>query len=69
MMKKVEKKRAAAGVQAPGEQGHFPYIQELNSPRRIEQVAHGMHQRGHSDRVIEKVIGANFHRVFGETWA
>jgi len=69
MMKAVEKKRAAAGVQAPGEQGHFPYIQELNSPRRIEQVAHGMHQRGHSDRVIEKVIGANFHRVFGETWA
>jgi membrane dipeptidase len=37
MMKKVEKQRAAAGVQAPGEQGRFPYIQELNHPRRIEQ--------------------------------
>jgi membrane dipeptidase len=69
MMKKVEKERAAAGVQAPGEQGHFPYIQELNSPRRIEQVAHGMHQRGHPDRIIEKVVGTNFHRVFGEIWA
>lgn len=68
MMKKVEKERAAAGVQAPGEQGHFPYIQELNSPRRIEQVAHGMHQRGHPDRIIEKVVGTNFHRVFGEIW-
>ena len=69
MMKKVEKERAATGVQAPGEQGHFPYIQELNHPRRIEQVAQGMHLRGHSDRIIEKVIGANFHRVFGEIWA
>jgi membrane dipeptidase len=69
MMKEVEKKRAAAGVQAPGEQGRFPYIQELNTPRRIEQVAHGMHQRSHPDHVIEKVIGANFHRVFGEIWA
>jgi len=28
-----------------------------------------MHLRGHSDRIIEKVIGANFHRVFGEIWA
>jgi len=69
MMKKVQKQRAAAGVQAPGEQGHFPYVQELNSPRRIEQVAHGMHQRDHPDRIIEKVIGANFYRVFGEIWA
>jgi membrane dipeptidase len=68
MMKEVEKKRAASGVQAPGEQGRFPYIQELNSPRRIEQVAHGMHQRGHSDDVIEKVIGGNFQRVFAEIW-
>ena len=69
MMKEVEKKRSAAGVQAPGEQGRFPYIQELNSPRRIEQVAYGLHQRGHSDRIIEKVVGANFQRVFGEIWA
>ena len=68
MMKEVEKTRAAGGVQAPGEQGRFPYIQELNSPRRIEQVAQGMHQRGHSDRIIEKVIGGNFQRVFGEIW-
>ena len=68
LMKKVEKQRAAAGVQAPGEQGRFPYIQELNQPRRIEQVAEGMHQRGHPDRVIEKVIGANFYRAFSEIW-
>jgi membrane dipeptidase len=68
MMQEVERKRAAAGVQAPGEKGHLPYIQELNSPRRIEQVAAGMQQRGHSDRVIEKVVGGNFRRAFGEIW-
>lgn len=68
MMKNVEKQRAAAGVQAPGEQGKFPYIQELNHPRRIEQLAEGMHRRGHPYRVIEKVIGANFYRAFSEIW-
>jgi membrane dipeptidase len=68
MMKNVEKQRAAAGVQAPGEQGRFPYIQELNQPRRIEQIAEGMHRRGHPVRVIEKVIGANFYRAFSEIW-
>jgi membrane dipeptidase len=68
MMKEVEKKRAASGVQAPGEKGRFPYIQELNSPRRIEWLAEGMYQRGHGEGVIGKVIGGNFHRVFGEIW-
>jgi membrane dipeptidase len=68
MMKKVEKQRAAAGVQAPGEQGRFPYIQELNHPRRIEQLAESMHRRGHPDRIIEKIIGGNFYRAFSEIW-
>lgn len=68
MMKGVEKERAAAGVQAPGEQGNLPYIQELNFPRRIEQIAVGMQKRGHSDSVIEKVIGDNFRRAFSEIW-
>jgi membrane dipeptidase len=68
LMKKVEKQRAGSGVQAPGEQGKYPYIQELNHPRRIEQLAQGMHRRGHPDRVIEKVLGANFYRAFSEIW-
>jgi len=68
MMKKVGKQRAAAGIQAPGEQGRFPYVQELNHPRRIEQIAEGMHRRGHPVQVIEKVIGANFYRAFSEIW-
>jgi membrane dipeptidase len=68
MMQKVEKHRADTGIQAPGEAGRFPYIQELNQPRRIEEVAQGLQQRGYPERVIEKVIGGNFHRVFGEIW-
>ena len=68
LMKEVEKQRADAGVQAPGEQGRFPYIQELNHPRRIEQLAQGMSRRGHPERVIEKVIGANFYRAYSEIW-
>jgi membrane dipeptidase len=44
------------------------YIKELNHPRRFETVALAMAHRGHSARVIEKVLGANFLRAFQEIW-
>ena len=44
-------------------------MSELNHPRRLETVADMLASRGHSSRVIEKVIGANFVRLFDEVWA
>ena len=35
---------------------------------RIETVALAMSKRGHSEDVIEKVIGGNLQGVFGEMW-
>ena len=59
--------RAKRGIAAPDESRPL-FIPELNHPRRIEGVVRAMRQRGHSTEIIEKVIGANFHRVLKETW-
>ena len=64
----VSARRAAAGIAAPREDT-IPYVPDLNHPRRLEAVADMLAARGHSSRVIEKVIGANFVRLFDEVWA
>jgi len=60
--------RAASGVGAPGE-GRPPYVEGLNRPDRSEIIARALLARGQPVRVVEKVLGANFQRVFTETWA
>ncbi len=63
----VSAQRAAAGIAAPRE-GTVPYVPELNHPRRLETIAALLDARGHPTRVIEKVLGGNFVRLFGEVW-
>jgi membrane dipeptidase len=60
--------RKVRGISAPDEERPL-YIAELNHPRRIEGVVRGLRQRKHSDDVIEKIIGGNFHRVLKEIWS
>ncbi len=60
-------KRKAAGVSAPGED-RPPYIPDLNTPRKMELIANALLKRGYSAGTVEKVLGANFVRVFGEIW-
>ena len=60
-------KRKAAGVSAPGED-RPPYIPDLNTPRKMELIADALLKRGYSANATEKVLGANFVRVFGEIW-
>ena len=59
--------RKAAGVSAPGE-GRPPFVTGLNRPDRSEVIARALLDRGQPVRVVEKVLGANFQRVFAETW-
>jgi membrane dipeptidase len=59
--------RAKRGIAAPDESRPL-FVAELNHPRRIEGVVRAMSQRKYSSDVIEKMIGANFHRVFREVW-
>jgi membrane dipeptidase len=63
----VSARRQAAGIAAPREDT-IPYVPELNAPRRLELIADRLSARGHSDRVIEKVVGANWMRLFEDVW-
>jgi len=60
--------RKRLGIEAPDESGRFPYVPELNSPRRLELIAMAMNKLGYAGDVVEKVLGRNFQRVFQEAW-
>ena len=60
--------RQASGVGAPGEDDAPVAVPDLNSPRRLEIIAAELSRAGYPARVIEKILGANFSRLFRETW-
>lgn len=66
-MKKSAEKRQADGIAAPGED-RPTYIPDLNTPRKMERIADALLKRGHKSGVVEKILGNNFKRVFGEIW-
>ena len=62
--------RRRRGISAPGEaEDVFNYVPDLNTPRRMEQIADALAARGHSSARIEKILGQNWLRLFGEVWA
>jgi membrane dipeptidase len=64
---KEAQQRRKAGLAAP-EEDRPTYVMGLNIPRRIEVIADQLLKCGYSAQVAEKVIGANFVRVFSEIW-
>lgn len=44
-----------------------PWIPELDKPERYKLVARALDKRGYSSRDIEKILGQNWLRYFGET--
>ena len=61
--------RVARGIAAPAEDPDVLFtVPELNSHRRMEMIADALAARGHPDRVVEKVIGANWLRLCSEVW-
>lgn len=61
--------RAKAGIAAPGEAADvFNLIPEYNDVRRFATLANDLADRGWTARRIEKILGANFARLFGEVW-
>lgn len=62
-------RRIASGVAAPAEDPDVLFtVPDLNSHRRMEMIADALSTRGHSDRVIEKVIGGNWLRLCEDVW-
>jgi membrane dipeptidase len=59
--------RQKRGISAPGERADsYTFAPDLNTPRRFERLALLMSQRGYTDARIEKILGANFARLFRE---
>ena len=63
----VSAARRAAGVAAP-EEDRMPFTEGLNRADRSLVIAEALLRRGYSERVVEKVLGANFVRAFREIW-
>ncbi len=59
--------RKRLGIAAPREDDYM-FVADLNTPRRMEQIADRLAAKGHPDARIEKIIGGNFLRLFGEVW-
>ena len=67
--RKNTQERKALGIAAPyeTEEGYL-FASDLNSPRRFETLAEQLIARGHGEQRVQKVLGGNLLRVFGETW-
>ena len=67
--RKFFESRQKAGIAAPGEAADiFNLVPEYNDERRFFTLANDLSERGWSAKRIEKILGANFARLFGEVW-
>ncbi|MDT9597639.1 membrane dipeptidase [Sphingosinicella sp. GR2756] len=70
-LKALEKfgvQRRKEGIATPLETGRLMGVPELNFPRKLQYIASDLLKAGYSSRVVEKVLGGNFLRLFQETW-
>jgi membrane dipeptidase len=66
---KNTRERREAGIAAPWEtEEGYLFAADLNTPRRLATLAMMLADRRHSAARIEKILGGNLLRVFGETW-
>jgi membrane dipeptidase len=61
--------RQKAGVSAPGESADvLTIVPEYNDPLRFKHLADDLMRRGWPSSRVEKLLGANFARLFTEVW-
>ena len=61
--------RIKLGIAAPGEAvGVYPYVADYNSIDRYRRFAADLQKRGWSEARLEKLMGANFLRVYRDAW-
>lgn len=66
----VYEPRVKRGVVAPNEGADiFNYIPEYNPPDRYYLLGADLVRRGHSTARVEKILGANFARLYQDVWA
>jgi len=64
-----QRMRIATGIAAPGEAvGVYPFMDDYNSIDRYRRFANDLQKRGWSEARLEKLMGANFLRVYKDAW-
>jgi membrane dipeptidase len=64
---KFVEERQKEGIAAPGESVDiFNLCPDLNTPRRFQTLGEKLLARHHSEARVQKILGGNFARVFGE---
>ena len=67
--KKHHEDRVRDGVASPGDGPEvYNYLAEYNGPRKFLTLGQDLARRGWSTARIDKVLGGNFARLFGEVW-
>lgn len=62
-------RRKSSGIAAPNENDDvYTFAPDLNGPRKFETLADELLRRGWSTTRVEKLLGGNFARLFGEVW-
>jgi membrane dipeptidase len=68
--RKEFEERQAHGLNAPGERPDWVQaIPEYNDPGRFWRLAQDLSARGWPNARIEKLLGGNWLRIYGEVWA
>ena len=63
-------RRAKLGIAAPGEAADvFNMVEGYNDALRYEHLGSDLARRGWSSVRVDKVLGGNFLRLYGEVWA
>jgi membrane dipeptidase len=61
--------RAKAGIAAPGEAADvFNIVEGYNDPARYDRIAEDLKARGWTAAQVDKLLGGNWMRLFGEVW-
>ncbi len=70
MQRKFFEERTAQGIAAPGEGADvFNIVADYNSLDKFERLGSALQKRGWSAAQVEKLLGANLLRVYGEVWS
>jgi membrane dipeptidase len=64
-----QRERIRLGIAAPGEAvGVYPFVADYNSVDRYRRFAADLQKRGWTEARLEKLMGANFLRVYRDAW-
>jgi membrane dipeptidase len=67
--RKDYEQRKAAGIAAPGEGPDvFTIVRDYNSIDKLERLGNDLMKRGWSTAQVEKLLGRNLLRLYGEVW-